>query len=102
MDDRVLDKVKIKVPDDLAGKISEIEVMNTLLNKAMNKMEYYRIRCIEMEEKYGVDFNQFKEKFINEHEEIFADGDDLVRWQGYFHAFKEWKNTYEDLRRWMS
>lgn len=98
---RVLSRVNIKLPDDLKGRVSEVDIMNKLVNGALNRMEYYRTRCMEMEEKYGVDFDHFQGQFSSGFEEDFDEGDDFSLWEGYFYAFREWKNKYENLRNFL-
>jgi hypothetical protein len=98
MGTRVLSRMSIKLPDDLKGRVSEADIMNKLVNGALNRMEYYRTRCMAMEEKYGVDFDHFQSQFTGGPEEVFDEGDDLSLWEGYFQAFQEWKSKYENLR----
>ncbi|MCK4763496.1 MAG: hypothetical protein KAW12_14955 [Candidatus Aminicenantes bacterium] len=72
-----------------------------MLHKALNKMDYFRTRCVEMEEKYGLDFKGFKDKIINGEEDIFAEWDELALWQEFFNSFEEWKQKYEELNRFL-
>ena len=94
-----LEEFKIKLPSDVIGMVTRVEILNMLTNKALNKMEYFRTKCIEMEEKYGMDFNAFNDKVNNEEKEVFGEWDDLILWEGYYYGYKEWKNKYEELMR---
>jgi hypothetical protein len=94
-----LEEIKIKVPSDIVGMATNMEIINMLANKALNKMEYFKTKCIEMEEKYGMDFDAFNHKVNNEEKEVFSEWDDLILWEGYHYGYMEWKNKYEELKQ---
>lgn len=92
-------EIKIELPDDLVGIVSEKEIIAMLLDKALSKAEYLGSRCREFEEKYDTSFIPFKKKVEEAKEENFTDWDDLVVWEGYELGYKEWKEKYEELKR---
>jgi len=94
-----LEEFKIKLPSGVIGMVTRTEILNMLSNKAFNKMEYFRTRCIEMEKKYGMDFDAFQKKINSEEKEVFSEWDDLILWEGYHYGYKEWKTKYEELKR---
>lgn len=94
MEESVFMDVNIYLPKDLDGKFSKVQIANSLINNAMSRMEFYRTRCVEMEEKYGLDFKQFREGSLNDSHHH----NDFTLWQGYSRAFEEWKNKCEALR----
>ncbi|MCK5058101.1 MAG: hypothetical protein KAT34_15725 [Candidatus Aminicenantes bacterium] len=100
MADSLQENVKIKFPKSSSPGISNFEVTNILIYKALNKMEYFRIRCLEMEEKHGLDFRRFKER-IDRGEGIFEEWDELALWEEYFSSFEEWKSKYEEINRFL-
>lgn len=69
-----------------------------LLDKALTNAEYYRSKCNEYMEKYGMDFASFKKKVEESQEEVFSDWDDLLVWEGFELAYKEWKKKCEGLK----
>jgi hypothetical protein len=99
MADNMQKNVKIKFPTSRSG-ISDFEITNMLLHKALNKMEFFRTRCLEMEEKHGLDFRRFKEQ-IDRGEGILEEWDELALWEEYFNSFEEWKNKYEEINRFL-
>lgn len=90
-----LKEFRIKLPSDIISMVNRSEILNMLMNKAINKMEYYRTRCSEMEKKYGMDFDAFQKKVNGEEKEVCSEWDDLILWEGYHYAYKEWKTKYE-------
>jgi hypothetical protein len=94
-----LKEFKIKLPSDVIGMVTSAEILSMLSNKSLNKMEYFRTRCIEMEKKYGMDFDAFQKKVNSEEKEVFSEWDDLILWEGYYYGYKEWKTKYEELKR---
>ena len=69
-----------------------------LLDKALSKAEYYKSNCKEFEDKYNMDFASFKKKVEEAKQEVFTEWDDIVVWEGYELAYKEWKRKYEELK----
>jgi hypothetical protein len=92
-----LKSVRVKISGDLPTRVANPEVTNMLLYKTLNKMEYFRSRCVEMEEKHGLDFSRFKDRIDSGEEGKFDDWDELMLWEEYFNSFREWKSKYEEL-----
>ncbi len=94
--------VKLQAPEDMLKHVPEAQVMNIMMYKALKKMEYFRTRCKEMEEKYGVDYLQFKDKLTDsEAELLLTEWEEMVLWEEYFNSFKEWENKYKALNRFL-
>lgn len=91
-------EMKLKLPSDMVETISSKEIVTLLLDKALSKAEYYQSKCKEFEEKYNMDFASFKKKVEEAEQEVFAEWDDLVMWEGYELGYKEWNRKYEELR----
>jgi hypothetical protein len=98
MSKTALKEIKIKLPVDVIGSVSSEEIIKMLVDKALNKMEYYRSKSQEMEEVYRTKFNNFKKKVEKSKRENFKEWDDLIVWEGYELAYKEWKKNYEELK----
>lgn len=94
----VLKEIKIKLPSDMVETISNKEIIAMLMDNALSKVEYYRSRCNEFGEKYGMGFNSFKKRGEEAKEEVFSDWDDLILWEGYELGYKEWEKKYEELK----
>ena len=45
-----------------------------------------------------MDFASFKKKVEEAKQEVFTEWDDIVVWEGYDLAYKEWKRKYEELK----
>lgn len=67
-------------------------------DKALNKADYYVTRCKEFEGKYGMDFTTFKKKVEESEEEVLSEWDDLLLWEGYELAYREWQDKHEELK----
>ncbi len=76
-------------------------IANLLLNQTLHRMEYFRTRCLEMEEKYGSNLSGLREKIENGENEMTEGWDELVRWEDYSHSFEEWKHKYEALNNYL-
>lgn len=94
-----LKEVKIQLPDHVIDMATNIEIMIMLANKALNKMEYFKTKNDEMEEKYGMDFIAFNDKVHNAENEVFSEWDDLILWEGYYYSYLEWQTKYEELKQ---
>lgn len=97
MQGTTLKEIKFKLPSEIADSISKKEIVGLLTEKAFSKAEYYHSRYKEMEEKHGMEFESFKRK-VETSKEDFSWWDDLLMWEGYELAYKEWKKKYEELR----
>ncbi|MFH1288295.1 MAG: hypothetical protein ABII25_06325 [bacterium] len=98
MQGTILKEIKIKLPNNIVETISNKEIITMLMDKALSKVEYYRSKCNEFREKYGMNFNSFKKRGEEEKEEVFSAWDDLILWEGYELGSKEWKKKYEELK----
>ncbi len=98
MQKSVLKEIKIKLPGDVVDSVSNNEIIKLLIDKALNKTEYYKSKCGDFEEKYDKNFVNFKKMVENSKDEMFKEWDDLLLWEGYELGFKEWKKKYEELK----
>ncbi|MCP5106192.1 MAG: hypothetical protein GY950_22590 [bacterium] len=97
-----LKEIKLKLPQNVVESLAKNEIVSLLLDKAFNKTEYYLSLSREMQQKYGMDFNQFKKKVEENKEEVFQEWDDLMEWEAYELAHKEWQTKYEELKSCMA
>lgn len=51
-----------------------------------------------MEQRYCENFEVFKRKVDESADEVFGEWDDLMEWEAYELAYKEWKLKYEELK----
>jgi|GEM_PF-492729 len=93
-----LKEIKLKLPQNVVESLAKNEIVSLLLDKAFNKTEYYLTQSREMQQKYGMDFSDFKKKVEKNKEEVFEEWDDLMEWEAYELAYKEWKTKYEELK----
>ena len=91
--------IKIQLPGHVIDMATNIETMMMLANKSLNKIEYFKAKNAEMEEKYNMDFEAFNEKVHNAETEVFNEWDDLIMWEGYYYSYREWKTKYEELKQ---
>jgi hypothetical protein len=96
-----LKEIKLKLPQNVVESLAKNEIVSLLLDKAFNKTEYYLTLSREMQQRYGMDFNHFKKKVEENKEEVFEEWDDLMEWEAYELAYKEWKTKYEELKNCM-
>ncbi len=92
-----LKRVSIRLPDKVAGTISDREIIDLLRDKALSKLEYYKSRCKQYEERYNMNLPSFKKKAEEGQGENFTEWDDLLLWEGYELAYREWEEKYEEL-----
>lgn len=93
-----LEEVKLKLPRTVVESMAKNEIISLLLDKAFNKSEYYYTLCKEMEQKYGMEFDEFKKHVEESKEEVFREWDDLMEWEAYHLAHNEWNGKYEELK----
>ena len=91
-------EIRVKLPGDLFETITPGEIVYLLLDKALSKAEYYLSKCHEFEEKYQLSLTDFKKKIEENKDEIFADWDNLLIWEGYELAYQEWEKKYKELK----
>ncbi len=92
-------EIKIKVPEFIVNDISLSDIISSMIYKALLKSEYYLGKSRIMEEKYGLKFSEFQKKSENQEQENFEEWDDLILWEGYETAYKEWLNKYKELKK---
>lgn len=97
-----LKEVMIKLPQVIAESLEKNEIVSLLLDKALQRLEYYRSQCQEMEQKYGMKYNDFKKRVEESKDEIFEEWDDLMEWEACEIASREWRGKYEELRACMA
>lgn len=97
MQQAAFSELTIKLPVNVAETIKAGEIIALLADKALSRAEYYRTRCSEMEQKYGTGHAEFRKKVEEAGKEIFSEWDDLLIWEGYHLACKEWTDKYEEL-----
>jgi hypothetical protein len=93
-----LTEIKLKLPQNIVDSLVKNEIILLLQDKALNKTEYFFTRCLEMEQKYGMVFSDFKKKVENSKNEVFEEWDDLMEWEAYDIAYNEWQGKYEELK----
>ncbi len=94
-----LKEITIKLPKMLADDISAKEIVSIVMDKAVTMSEYYRSRCKEFEEKYGMSFNAFKKKVESAKTENTTEWDIMLIWEGFELAYAEWKNKSRELKK---
>ena len=102
MSQSALKEITIRVPSELAEAISGREIIETIRDKFLTKSVYYESKCNEFREKYGMSFGAFKKKTEKSNVECFEEWDDLLLWEGFELALKEWKNKYNGIKKCMA
>jgi molecular chaperone DnaK (HSP70) len=97
-----LKEIKIKLPGSVVESMVKNEIAFLMLDKIFNKKEYYLSFCKEMEQKYGKSFKDFKKQVEESKEEVFEEWDDLIEWEAYELAYKDWQEKYEELKNCMT
>ena len=90
-------EVTLRIPPSIAVDIGSNEIIKLLLNKALGKRDFYKSKIKMLESKYGNDYTSFKKK-IEKGDESFREWDDLLLWEGFFLAYREWNRKYKDLK----
>jgi hypothetical protein len=62
---------------------------------AKRGVKYYRARCKEFEQKYGITFEAFKKKFESSKIERVSDWEDLIVWEGFELELKKHDKSIE-------
>lgn len=91
-------KIALEVPSWLDKKEARDKFLHSLRNEALMKVEYYQSMMKPFERKYSVSFEEFKKKVSSSSEENFEAWDDLIEWEAYFRAYKEWIEKYRELK----
>ena len=93
--------MEIRVPRWVKDEKGEGDIVRSLLFEASAKMEYYRSRMLGFEKSYGMPYERFEEKIKKAKEENFEEWDNFITWEGFHHAYCEWKERYEGLKECM-
>jgi len=94
-------EIKLMLPANVVESLARNEIVSLLMDKILNKKEYYLTRCNEMEQRYGKPYTAFKEQVENSEKEEFEEWDDLIEWEAYELAYKDCKTKYEELQNCM-
>lgn len=101
MHQAVMKEIRLMLPANVVESLAKNEILSLLMDKILNKTEYYLTRCNEMEQKYGKPFAAFKTQVEKNEKEEFQEWDDLIEWEAYELAYKDCKKKYEELRNCM-
>ena len=93
-------EVIVRVPSSVAADVGNNEIIELLLSKALGKKDLYESRIKMFESKYGTSYASFKKK-TEQGDENFQEWDDLLLWEGFLLAYREWNRKYRDLKRCM-
>lgn len=89
-------KVSVSLPRSVAETTSGSEIITLLLDRAMSKAEYFRSKSCLFQATYEVPLDEFKIRSEGA-PESFSAWDDLLVWEGYELAYREWQGRYEEL-----
>ncbi|MCG3120494.1 MAG: hypothetical protein ALAOOOJD_03226 [bacterium] len=78
--------------------LEEKELLSLLLSHATTKYEYFASRARAFAAKYGCDYSAFKKRVEETKDESFVEWDDLIAWEAFDAASREWKTRYEELQ----
>ncbi|WP_297057985.1 hypothetical protein [Thermosulfurimonas sp.] len=92
-----LEEITLKIPRSVAQGLEKRDILFFLADKALSKLEYYRSRVEIFRRKYGCELKEFQKRVLS-HKEDFEKWEDLILWEGYERAYREWKRKYEDLK----
>ena len=90
-------EVTLKIPPSIAADIGSNEIIKLLLDKAQGKKDFYKTKIKMLEAKYETNFASLKKK-TEKGEERFQEWDDLLLWEGFLIAYREWNRKYKDLK----
>ena len=91
-------EVTVRVPPSVAADIGNDEIIDLLLAKALGKKDLYKSKIKMFESKYGTNYTSFKKR-SEQGNENFQEWDDLLMWEGFLRAYREWNRKYRDLKR---
>jgi hypothetical protein len=91
-------EVIVRVPPSVAADIGNNEIIELLLSKALGKRDLYKSKIDMFKSKYGANYAAFKKK-LEQKDENFQEWDDLLLWEGFMLAYREWNRKYRDLKR---
>ena len=90
-------EVTLRIPPSIAADIGSNEIIELLLDKALGKKDLYKSKIKMFESKYRTNYTSFKKK-IEKGDESFQEWDDLLLWEGFLLAYREWSRKYKDLK----
>ncbi|MDA3897931.1 MAG: hypothetical protein PF482_17500 [Desulfobacteraceae bacterium] len=90
-------EITLRIPPSIAVDIGSNEIIKLLLDKALGKRDFYRSKIKMFESKYGSNYVSFKKK-TEIVDESFQKWDDLLLWEGFLLAYREWNRKYKDLK----
>jgi len=90
-------EVTLKIPPSIAADIGSNEIIKLLLDKALGKKDLYKSKIKMFESKYGTNYASFKKK-TGKGDQSFQEWDDLLLWEGFLLAYREWNRKYKDLK----
>jgi len=93
-------EVIVRMPPSVAADIGNNEIIDLLIGKALGKKDLYNSKVKMFESKYGTNYASFKKK-SEQGDENFQEWDDLLLWEGFLLAYREWNKKYRDLKRCM-
>ena len=89
--------VTMEVPTWVTEEEIQRDALQALKFRALWKLEYYESRMRPFERKYGTSFEEFKSRVEKAPQENFEEWDDLLEWEAYYRAYKEWQKRYEEI-----
>ncbi len=88
-------QLQFNVPESIVTPAEVLkELKSHMLDKALTKIQYYQSKTRLFEEKYHQSYDAFKDEVEN-HSESFEKYDDLILWEGYLLAIREWEVKQE-------
>ena len=90
-------EMTLRIPPSIAVDIGSNEIIKLLLDKALGKRDFYKSKIRIFELKYGSNYASFKKK-TEKGDERFQEWDDLLLWEGFLLAYREWNRKYRDLK----
>ena len=74
-------------------------LVGIIREQARNKIQFYGEKISEMERKYKVDFQGFKNIIEGrKDEEVFEEWDDFIQWESYEEALRYWTEVEERVK----
>ena len=92
-----INEITLKIPLSIAADMGNNEIIDLLINKALGKKDLYKSKIKMFEAKYGVNYAAFKKR-AEKGEENFEEWDNLLLWEGFLIAYREWNRKYKDLK----
>ena len=91
-------EVTLRILPSIAVDIGSNEIIELLLDKALvGERDLYKSKIKMFEPKYGTNYASFKKK-TEKGDESFQEWDDLLLWEGFLLAYREWNRKYKDLK----